>query len=97
MAKGAIVEQFDKVLLDVMANIDDPNTDPKAVREVTIKVKFRPQSDRKTVPIEHSVVAKLAPMKKTEATVFVVRNNRTGEVIAVQDNRTQDEMFSDSN
>jgi len=46
LKNGAAIEAFDLVLQDVLMNIQDPNTEAKDVREITLRVKFRPDEDR---------------------------------------------------
>lgn len=43
---GAAIEAFDLVLQDVLVNIQDPNTEAKDEREITLRVKFKPDEDR---------------------------------------------------
>jgi len=44
---GAAIEMFDTVLKnDLMPNIQDPNTEHKPEREITLRVKFKPDEDR---------------------------------------------------
>lgn len=49
---GAAMEIFDLELAKVLRNIMDPNTDPKAIREIVIKVRFRPDDDRDLGAVE---------------------------------------------
>ena len=60
---GAAVERFDYEFASVLQNIQDVNTDPKAVREVTLKVKVKPNDDRTFAINEIHATSKLAPIK----------------------------------
>jgi hypothetical protein len=58
---GGVIQLFDEELAKVLANIMDPNTEPEAVREVTLKVKIKPDRDRATASVQIIPSAKLAP------------------------------------
>lgn len=55
LAGGAVEEQFQVALGEVLANIHDPNTDAQGKRSITLKIEFKPTSDRGY--IEYSVTA----------------------------------------
>jgi len=46
LGNGAAVEKFQDELQKVLDNIMDPNTKPDEVREVTLKVKIKPDEKR---------------------------------------------------
>ena len=58
---GAVIQLFNEELAKVMENIMDPNTEAEAVREVTLKVKIKPDRDRATGSVQIIPTAKLAP------------------------------------
>lgn len=58
---GGVIQLFSDELDRVLANIMDPNTEPEAVREVTLKVKIKPDRDRATAAVQIIPSAKLAP------------------------------------
>lgn len=60
---GAAIEKFDLELERVMDNIGDINTDPKAVREINLKFKFRPDERREHIAIEIISDSKLVKLK----------------------------------
>jgi len=72
--QGAAVERFNLALQDVLDNIQDPNTDPKAVRTVTMKVTFKPDGDRGIANLKCDVVPKLAPIAPFDVRVFLGRD-----------------------
>jgi hypothetical protein len=91
LAGGAITEKFDRALKELMTNIDDINTDAKAERSITIKVKFKPDPSRKTIAYKATVESKLAAALADEDVIFVV-HDKDGPV-AVNDNLRQMPMF----
>ena len=72
--QGAAVERFNLALQDVLDNIQDPNTDPKKARSVTMKVTFKPDSDRGIANLQCDVVSKLAPIAPFDVRVFLGRD-----------------------
>ena len=61
---GAVIEAFDEELAQVLDNINDPNTNPSAARELTLKLKIKPDDDRTISDIEFTVWPnKLAPRR----------------------------------
>ena len=48
---GAVVERADYYIKEVIRNINDLNTVAETVRELTIKLKFKPSKDRSMVAI----------------------------------------------
>jgi len=71
---GALVEQFEYALLDVLRNIQDPNTSPSAAREIVMKATFKPPKDSRNVAdIILNVTTKLAPNKSYSSRVYIGR------------------------
>lgn len=57
---GALAEKFNAALQAIAENIQDPNTDPTAAREITIKVKLKPDHKRENIGVELLVTTKPA-------------------------------------
>jgi hypothetical protein len=89
---GAAREQFDDALCEVLANIQDPNTKAEAVREVTLKVKFKPNEDRTESIIEINVAPKLAPAKPYPSRIFIGKSIG-GQPEAHEVNANQSNLF----
>lgn len=60
---GAAMDLFDLELERVMRNIQDENTKPDAVREITLKISMKPNDDRSLVATAVSCKSKLASTK----------------------------------
>jgi|GEM_PF-1687722 len=71
LGHGAAVEIFDHELIRVLENIQDPNTKPDAVREITLKVKIKPDKARDFGIVEAQVVSKLAPVNPFTTRLFI--------------------------
>ncbi|OPY83166.1 MAG: hypothetical protein A4E71_02921 [Smithella sp. PtaU1.Bin162] len=71
--QGAAVERFNMALQEVLDNIQDPNTDPKKARQVTLKCTIKPDSDRGVGVVIVDVASKLAPIAPFDVRVFLGR------------------------
>lgn len=82
---------FNRELEQVLANIVDPNTDPRGKREIVLRFKFKPSEKRDQVGVLIEATSKLCPVKPQDATIYVGR--RGGRVLAVEDNPKQRGLF----
>ncbi|MBW2342526.1 MAG: replication terminator protein [Deltaproteobacteria bacterium] len=73
---GAAMEMFDLELGRILKNIMDPNTEPKAAREIVLKVKFRPDEDRDLAQVDVAVSSKLAGSKAFMTRVIFGKDSR---------------------
>ena len=87
LADGAAAELFQEEFQRVLENIGDVNTDPKAVREVHLRVRIKPNEMREVGSVTIDASSKLTPVKKAE-TVFYF-GKRNGRVVAVENNPKQ--------
>lgn len=76
---GKLEKKFQMALAQIGYNIMDPNTDPKAVREVTINLKFKPTPSG-SAEVEYTVKPKLAGFAKEETLFLIEQDIRTGRV-----------------
>lgn len=58
---GAVLEQANDEIARIIANILDVNTEAEKTRELTVKIKFKPDADRNSVSISHQATSKTAP------------------------------------
>lgn len=84
---GAVEELFQEELERVLRNIADPNTEPEALREITLKVKVRPNKDRSVGDLQVVPSSKLAPNKTFSSVVYMGRHQ--GQLIAQEHNPQQ--------
>lgn len=68
---GALEEMFAEAVVNVAKNIDDPNTEAEAVREINIKIKIKPTKSREAVVYEVSCDPKLSKQKSAAGFLFV--------------------------
>jgi hypothetical protein len=92
LAKGAALELFDREMDAVVANIADVNTNPKAKREINIKVIIQPDENRGLGVAALQVTSKLAAVKPVGALLYFGRD-RTGKAVAVSNDFTQPGIF----
>lgn len=88
---GALSELFEAELARILANISDPNTDPKTKRTITIQVAFKAKADRDVADVELTCASKLAPISKVSTTVYMGR--QSGKLIAVESDPRQSNLF----
>jgi hypothetical protein len=89
---GAAAALFEHELLRVLENIADPNTDPLAVREITLKFRFKPDDQRNAGAVSISAKATLASIKPAVRRLYFVR--RDGEAVAIDFDPTQGDLFN---
>lgn len=82
---GQIKEKADYALEQILANINDINTDDKKARKLTITLTFKPQNERQEIKVSCDTKTTLAPTKPVETTLFnfMRENPQTGEVFNV--------------
>jgi hypothetical protein len=93
LAGGAAIELFDSAVAQVLENLQDPNTDWKARRKITLDVVFSSDEERQVGDIEIKCSTKLAGIKGVRTVVFY--GDLNGRRVAVEQPR-QDEMFAGS-
>jgi hypothetical protein len=71
---GVAGELFQREFQRVLANIQDPNTDPEKTRRVTIEVHISPSEKRDMATILVSASSKIAGVKPAASAVFLGRN-----------------------
>ena len=85
---GAINELFHAHIDKIMKNIDDPNTEATDVREITFKISFKPDEKRETTEVRIKSSSKLAGIRATKSTAFLVRKG--GKIRAFKHNMQQE-------
>jgi len=93
LAGGAAIERFDDELARVVANILDPNTDEKATRTITLKVKVKPGRDREFGGVSFTVASQLAQARAVETLVYF--GVAAGVPVAVENNPRQARLFDE--
>lgn len=88
LANGVAVERFDYELNRVLENIADYNTSATALREVTLKIKLKPNEERSFSVVDIHVSSKLSPIKP-ETTSFYINGS-----VASEFNPRQETIFN---
>lgn len=76
MNSGGVVEAVDEVLRQIADNIADVNTPPDKMRELTLKLKIKPDESRTLININAVVAAKLQPQEAQ--TIPVILDKQDG-------------------
>lgn len=91
VAQGAAPEVFEHEFQKVLANIQDPNTDPEEVRSVTLTFKFKPLKSREEAQVRLEVKSKLAAMAPVAGHMFMGR--KEGRIVAATHDTDQGGLF----
>ena len=95
MAQGAFMEQFHRELGEVLANIVDPNTDPKKARKITLSMTLKSDENREVVTVETQSKSTLVPPKPLGTTIIIDRDNDGTVVGAELISGQKGQMFMD--
>jgi hypothetical protein len=90
---GAALELFQSELDKVLRNIQDPNTDAKAVRKVTLEVIFAPDDEREVGAVSVKASTKLSGLKAAKSQVYFGRHE--GRLVATEWNPKQQGLFDE--
>ncbi len=80
MAQGAFMERFHIELYKVLANIKDPNTDPKKARKITLTATLKPNEKRELATFEVQSKSDLAPAKPL-STMILIDKDADGKAV----------------
>lgn len=84
---GAIVEAVDHELANALANISDVNTSPGQTREVTLKIKIKPNKERNIASLTFQASSKLAPAEALETSILIDRDE-SGRTVGFEMSRS---------
>ena len=93
LGDGAAVELFNTELQRVLDNVVDENTQATVVREVTLKIKIKPQEDRDYGDVQIQCTSKLAPIAPFPTHFFIGKHKGRG--VATEHNPKQMKVFDD--
>lgn len=91
ICNGGVPEVFERELAEILSNMADVNTDPEAIREITLKFKFKPFPDRSGASIKFKCSSKIAPVEEVGGQMFVQR--RGTALIGIAHDPKQTRMF----
>ena len=80
---GALTERFNREMDRVLQNVFDPNTDPKAKRQIQIVVEIKPNETRDAAEFKVDLKTKIAPPVPMVQMCFLYQND-AGEVTAAE-------------
>ena len=85
---GVALDLFNGKLQEIMENILDPSTEEKSIREIVLKFKFKPNSERTINNVGISASVKLGATKSFNTKAFI---GKTAEGLfeAYEHNQTQ--------
>lgn len=83
MMDGGVEEQFNLWMDRIWQNVQDPNTNPKARREINIKITIKPNERRDAADYSVLVTGKEAPYMPLSRLVLL-QFNSDGSVVATE-------------
>lgn len=93
---GAVAARVQEALAKLAASIDDPNTEAKAKRELTVRAVFRPTKDRRSAEVSVEVTTKLPNLNPMVTTAFVGYSTRERRHLVREHNPDQAALFESS-
>ena len=81
-AGGAFIGKLNAAIAQVISNIRDENTDAAEKREITVKLVFRPDKERRIIHTTVGTAVKLAPAESV-GTVLTVEEGVQPDELAV--------------
>jgi hypothetical protein len=91
LAAGAAGELFQREFARVLDNIQDPNTDPKAKRTITLQVLIVPHESRENAAFTVNVSCKLAGIRPHASSMYL--GEQGGQLVAVTFDPRQRNLF----
>ena len=85
IAGGSLVEKFNREFGRVIENIKDINTSETDLREITIKLSFKPYEDRSGAEIKVNANSKLAGGPKIKSRMAIQKRNGSFQAFELQD------------
>lgn len=92
ICEGAASEVFQKTMEEVLANINEPNTDPEKARRITLTFGFKPTQDRSVAEVTFACEAKIVPVRAFKSTIMMAREN--GSLNAYASTARQEPLFA---
>ncbi len=92
-AQAGLFELLDRCGGQVAENIADTTTDALAAREITIKIKYMPEADRRAVDVTLWATTKLAAAAKHSSRVYTGKDVKGKSYLFDSDPR-QDSLFA---
>jgi len=91
LGHGAAAILWQNAMNAVLKDIDDPNTEPKTVRKITLELTIKPTNSRRAADMSMQVKYKLAGHRGVEG-AFLLSRGRDGQLRAHQGDARQMEF-----
>lgn len=90
--EGSALTKFDLELKKAIANCQDPNTDAKVVRKITLELKLIPDNERRKLSASFVVKSTLAPDSARSDQILV---SQKGKAFVTRDHQMVFEGYED--
>lgn len=81
LGNDGLRERFNRALGEVIANIEDPNTEAKKERRLIVEISIKPSKERNFAAMTYGVKTKVCPTAPVELTALTETNKATGETV----------------
>lgn len=92
IARGALLELFESCAAKVAQNISDTSTPAETARTITMKLKFKPDGDRRAIKITTSASCGLAAIAEHTSRAYLGKDGE-GHVYLFDQDPRQDVLF----
>jgi len=92
ISRGALMELFEANALKIAQNIADTSTQAATPRTLTIKLRFKPDIDRRAVQVTASAKVDLAAIAPHESRAYIGKDD-AGKVYLFDQDPRQDILF----
>ena len=93
LARGAAVKLFELECAKIAANIGDRSTPACAEREITLKIKFKPDADRRLIDVTTSASSKLASVEAHASRLYTGKGT-DGQMYLFDEDPRQESLFA---
>lgn len=93
ISRGALLALFEANVLKVAQNIADTSTEAETTRTVTIKLKFKPDSDRRGIRVTATASCDLAAIAPHVSRAYIGKDD-TGQAYLFDRDPRQDVLFA---
>lgn len=97
LAAGAVEERFNDGLQEVLANILDPNTNPKKKRKIVMTITLLPNEERSLSFVDCDVKTTIAPQKTVRTALYIGDDGKGRAVAAEMMKQAPGQAFIDNN
>jgi hypothetical protein len=93
IARGALMKLFEVEIQKIAANIADRSTPATAKREITLKIEFKPDTDRRSIDVTTSAGCRLASVEAHASRLYTGKGV-DGQMYLFDEDPRQEMLFA---